>query len=190
MMSNTDSKKATGAKKATQKVITPSKPVHFGDGVTDVAKTRANEKMQGIASMTIDMVFDYIESKVKDIPESIKRLRDNPKTKKEVAALWSDQLYEQGIISNVYKGMADENLIHNFRQEGYFDGLYVGHLLTMVAMTQYGIPWEDCKDIGNSVSLDDRIYKERIELIHEMKDELREYANQENNNHASDGTEE
>lgn len=174
-MANT---KGNNTKKTVAKKNVPVKDERLGEGVADVAKAKANEKMQGIASDLVDMFFDYIDSKVKEIPDAIKRLRDNPKTKEEVATLWSEQLYEQGIIPRGYAGLPDDLLIHNFHQEGYLDGLYVGHLLTLVAMTKQGISQKDIEDVDKSVFLFKRSYEKRSELIDQLKNEIREYMNE------------
>ena len=162
-------------KGSSTKTNTPPKDVHLGDGVADVAKSKANEKMQGIASDLVDMLFNYIESKVKDIPETIKRLRDNPEIKKEVASLWSEQLYAQGVIPEVFAGLSDDLLIHNFHQSGYMDGLYVGHLLTLAAMVEHDMSCEDIDYISKSVYLLQLDYEKRSELIQQLKDKIRGY---------------
>ena len=138
--SGTQKNGGTAKKAPTQK--TPSKDVRLGEGVADAAKARANEKMQDIASMAVDMLFDYLKGKVKEIPDAIKKLLADPKTKTEVAALWSEQLYEQGIIPKGYAGLPDELLIHNFHQDGYLSGLYAGMAIAMMSLVDNGAPEE------------------------------------------------
>jgi hypothetical protein len=129
-MSNTTKKSGT------------QKAVHLGDGVMNAAKAEVNERAQGVVSSLVDMFFDYLDGKIKEIPDAIKRLRDDPKTKKEVAALWSEKLYEQGIIPKGYAGLPDEFLIHNFKQDGYLSGLYAGMAIAMMSLVDNGAPEE------------------------------------------------
>ena len=138
-MSNT---KKTGTKKNVSTANNQPKDVRLGEGVIDVTKARANEKMQDIASMAVDMLFDYLKGKVKEIPDAIKNLLADPKTKKEVIALWSEQLYEQGVIPKEYTGLLDELLIHNFKQDGYMSGLYAGMAIAMMSLVDNGVPKE------------------------------------------------
>lgn len=133
------SKNMPQPKKSASMAVTPPSDVHFGDGVLDTAKETVNERMQGFASSLINEFFDYIESKVKDLPETIKSFLANPETKKDVANLWSYQLYEQGIIPRGYSGLSDELLIHNFHQDGYIDGMYAGYLITITALAENGV---------------------------------------------------
>ena len=138
--SGTQGNSGTAKKSPTQN--TPPKDVRLGEGVADAAKAKANEKMQGIASMAVDMLFDYIEGKVKEIPDAIKHLLSDPKTKTEVAALWSEQLYAQGIIPKGYAGLPDKLLIHNFHQDGYLSGLYAGMAIAMMSLVDNNAPEE------------------------------------------------
>ncbi len=105
----------------------------------DTAKASTNERIQEIVSLLINVLFDYIEGKVKNFPEMIKKLRENPETEKEISTLWSQQLYEHGIIPREYDGLSDDLLIHNFHQDGYLDGMYVGYLLSMVTLAENGV---------------------------------------------------
>ena len=145
-MSNTPKKNGTqknpGTQKNTSNPNTPPKDVRLGEGVADAAKARANEKMQDIASMAVDMLFDYLKGKVKEIPDAIKNLLADPKTKNEVAALWSEHLYTQGVIPKGYAGLPDELLIHNFHQDGYLSGLYAGMAIAMMSLVDNGAPEE------------------------------------------------
>ena len=49
-----------------------------------------------------------------------------------------DGLLER-LIPKGYKGLPDNLLISNFRQEGYSDGLYVGYALAMMALADNNV---------------------------------------------------
>lgn len=115
--------------------------VHLGDGVIDKAKADTNRRMQELTKTVIDTIFDYVENKAKELPEKIdkipqliEKLRHNPETAQQIAALWSGKLYEKGLVPKGYAGLPDDLLIHNFHQDGYLEGMYVGYILSMMAL--------------------------------------------------------
>ncbi len=114
--------------------------VHLGDGVFDEAKTAVNDRTRELVRIAIDTFFNYLESKAKSIPEAIKQLRSNPETEQEIAALWSKQLFEEGLVPKGYNGLPNTLLISNFHQEGYLDGLYAGYILAMMALVDNEVP--------------------------------------------------
>ena len=116
--------------------------VKLGDGVLDEAKANVNSRANGLMKIAVDVVFDYLEAKIKDLPETIKRLRNNPETEEIITALWSEHLFEEGLVPKGYKGLPDNLLIYNFRQEGYLDGLYAGYILAMMALVDNNAPKE------------------------------------------------
>jgi hypothetical protein len=116
--------------------------VKLRDGVLDEAKYNVNSRTNGLVKIVVDVVFDYLEAKIKNLPETIKRLRNNPETEKKIEALWSEHLFEEGLVPKGYNGLPDNLLIHNFRQEGYLDGLYVGYILAMMALVDNNAPEE------------------------------------------------
>lgn len=111
-----------------------SENVRLGDGVVDEAKAEANNRIKELVKMSVNMFFDYLESQMKDLPDTIKRLRNNPELEQKVETLWSEQLFEEGLIPKGYSGLPDKLLIDNLHQTGYLDGLYVGYALAMMAM--------------------------------------------------------
>jgi hypothetical protein len=114
--------------------------VHLGDGVLDAAKADVNSRTKELVKIVIDVVYDFLEGKVKDLPETIKRLRNNPETEQEIAVLWSEHLFKAGLVPKGYNGLPDNLLISNFHQEGYVDGLYAGYALAMMALTDNDAP--------------------------------------------------
>jgi len=154
------------------------KKVGLGDGVLDTAKTQANDRLGELAKIAINLVFDYLDEKVKNLPETIKRLRNDPETEKELISQWSEHLYENTLIPQSYKGLSDELLIHNFRQEGYLDGLFAGHVITMESLVDNNISSDMCVAITKSVlpNLIGHSYEDRGEYK-EKYDELRNQWN-------------
>lgn len=147
--------------------------VHFGDGVLDETKADVNNRVKGLIKIAIDAVFDYLERKVENLPEIIEQLRNRPETEQEIANLWSEYLFEKGIVPKGYNGLPDNLLISNFHQEGYLDGLYTGYILAMMALTDNDAP----KDIILSTrdyirpNLIGHHYDDRDEFINRYKDE-------------------
>lgn len=111
-----------------------SENVRLGDGVVDEAKSEANNRLKELVRITVNMFFDDLERRVKDLPDTIKRLRNNPEVEQKVEELWSEQLFEEGLIPKGYSDLPDKLLIDNLHQTGYLDGLYVGYALAMMAM--------------------------------------------------------
>ena len=67
-----------------------SENVRLGDGVADEAKTEVNNRIKELVKIAVNMFFDDLEWRVKDLPETIKRLRNNPDIEQKLAALWSE----------------------------------------------------------------------------------------------------
>ncbi len=147
--------------------------VHFGYGVIDEAKSDVNNRAKGLIKIAIDVVFDYLEGKVEDLPEIIKQLRNSPETERKIAALWSEHIFEEGLVPKGYNGLPDNLLISNFHQEGYLAGLYTGYILAMMALADNNTP----KDIIFSardyirLNLIGHHYDDRDEFIGRYKDE-------------------
>lgn len=115
-----------------------SENVRLGDGVVDEAKAEANNRIKELVKMSVNMFFDYLESQMKDLPDTIKRLRSNPELEQKVEALWSEQLFEEGLVPKGYSGLPDKLLVTNLHQDGYLGGMYVGYILAMMALVDNG----------------------------------------------------
>ena len=177
-MSNVNNtKKKTQTKKTAPATNTPSKDVHLGDGVLDAAKATANERASDLAVTLTHMLFDYFVGAVKDLPETIKNWLANPETEKEVAALLSHQLYEQGVIPEGYSGLPTDLLIHNFHQDGYLDGMYAGYLISMIALEESGISKDVLLAARKTIMprFFKKSYEDRKELFEELEGEMRKW---------------
>lgn len=147
--------------------------IHLGDGVLDEAKTDINSRTKDITKILIDGIFDFLEDKLKNLPETIKQLRNSSEIEQKVAALWSEHLSEEGLISKSYSGLPDSMLISNLHQEGYLDGLYAGYALAMMALVDNDVS----KDIIFAVrdyirpNLWGHYYGDREEFFSRYKDE-------------------
>lgn len=173
-----NSKNNPQPKKNAPATVTPPKDVHFGDGVLDAAKGTINERMQELISSLINCFFDYVESKGKNLPETIKSFLANPETKQEVANLWSYHLYEQGVIPRGYSGLPDELLIHNFHQDGYIDGMVAGYLITMMALAENGVEKKILLDSKKDIlpRFLGKSYEDRKSLCDGLNEEMRKWA--------------
>lgn len=147
--------------------------VNFGDGVLDGAKADINNRAKRLVKIAIDAVFDYLEGKVKDLPETIKQLRNSPETEQKIAALWSEHLSEEGLVPKGYNGLPDNLLISNFHQEGYLDGLYAGYVLAMMALADNDAPKDIILAARDYIrpNLIGHHYDDRDEFIGQYKDE-------------------
>ena len=56
----------------------------------------------------------------------------------EIEKLWSEYLFEEGIVSKGYGGLSDKLLVSNFKQDGYLTGIYVGYVMAMMALADNG----------------------------------------------------
>ena len=150
-----------------------SNNVKFGDGVLDEAKAGVNSRANGLVKIAIDVIFDYLEGKVKDLPETIKRLRNSPEAEQKIAALWSEHLFEQGLVPKGYNGLPDNLLIKNFHQTGYLDGLYVGYVLAMMALADNDAPKDLILTARDYIrpNLMGHHYDDRDEFIGQYKNE-------------------
>ena len=117
-----------------------SENVHLGDSVVDEAKSEANNRLKELVRITVNMFFDDLERRVKDLPDTIKRLRNNPELEQKVETLWSEQLFEEGLVPKGYSGLPDKLLVANLHQDGYLDGMYLGYILAMMALVDNNAP--------------------------------------------------
>lgn len=155
--------------------------VRLGDGVWETAKTDINGRTATVAKNLVGMFFDYLDQKVKDLPETIRQLKNNPETTQEIVKMWSEDLFSQGLIPCGYAGLSDELIIHNFRQEGYLDGLYAGYALALTAMDDKGVQEETIIEVRDALrsNLLGHSYEERAEFTDLLKDEKYEWINKE-----------
>lgn len=155
--------------------------VQLGDGVLDAAKENINIRLNQFLKQGIDIVFDYIGDKTKDLPETIERLRRQPKTTQEIADLWSKRLFEEGVVPEGYNGLPDNLLISNFHQDGYLAGMYVGYVLAMMALVDN----DASKDLILSVrdyirpNLIGHHYDDRDEFIDRYEDDKYKWIDKE-----------
>ena len=147
--------------------------VHLLDGVLDEAKVVINKRAKRIVKEAIDTLFDYLEGKTKDFPEVIKQFRDNPELEKEITALWSENLFKQGLVSNAYSGLSDNLLISNLHQEGYIEGLYIGYILAMISLVESNAPKDTIISARDYIrpNLIGHHYNDREEFINLYKNE-------------------
>ena len=91
--------------------------VRLGDGVANNMKEAANKAVIDIAKEFINVFTDFAKEKAKDAPEKIGEWLNSKKVQDELVELWSNKLFQDGLISKGYAGLPEELLISNFRQE-------------------------------------------------------------------------
>lgn len=146
--------------------------MNWGDGVLEEAKADVNSRAKELVKITIDIIFDYLEGKIKDLPETVKRLRNNPETEQRIVALWSEQLFKEGVVPKDYSGLPDDLLISNFHQDGYLEGLYAGYVLAMMALVDINAPKDMILATRDYIrpNLIGHHYNDRDEFISRYKD--------------------
>ena len=150
-----------------------SENVRLGDGVVDEAKAEANNRIKELVKMSVNMFFDYLESQMKDLPDTIKRLRSNPELEQKVEALWSEQLFEEGLVPKGYSGLPDKLLVANLHQDGYLGGMYVGYILAMMALVDNGASKDTILAVRDYIrpNLMGHHFGDRDEFISQYKNE-------------------
>ena len=112
--------------------------VHVGEGIVDEAKKVLNEKIKEIITIAIKDFSEKIKEKIPELTDAIgakiKNLANSQKVVDEIAKEWSAELYEKGLVSKGCSELPDRLLIHNFHQEGYLDGMYVGYILVLMSL--------------------------------------------------------
>ncbi len=151
--------------------------VYLGEGIANEVKNVLNKETKEIINAAIRAVTKKIKEKIPELPDmvgaKIKNLADSQKMVDEITKEWSEELYENGLIPNGYSGLSDKLLIHNFHQEGYLDGMYVGYILALMSL----IDNEADEKLILSVSDDVRLnlighrYDDRDEFIDKFKTE-------------------
>ena len=147
--------------------------VHSTESVIDVAKADATARMKRLVTITIDAFFDFLEDKVHDFPETVKQLYHDPELEQKINDLWSEHLFAEGLIPKEYSGLPDNLLISNFHQDGYLDGLYVGYMLAMMALTDNDVPKDIILAIRDYIrpNLIGQYYKDRDDVFNQYQNE-------------------
>lgn len=150
-----------------------SENVRLGDGVVDEAKAEVNNRIKELVKMSVNMFFDYLESQMKELPDTIKRLRSNPELEQKVEALWSEQLFEDGLVPKGYSGLPDKLLVTNLHQDGYLGGMYVGYILAMMALVDNGASKDTILAVRDYIrpNLMGHHFDDRDEFIGQYKNE-------------------
>lgn len=159
---------------SSETISSPPENVSFGNGVLDAVKATTNERSRILAEAAVNKMFDYFEEKVKDLPEKVKRLRNSPETQERFIELWSEQLYEKGMVPKGYKGLPDDLLIHSFQQDGYIEGIYVGILLTLSTLIDQGASKQMIIELRKQAmpKVGYKYYEDREALINDLNEKI------------------
>ena len=162
-----------------------SENVRLGDSVVDEAKAEANNRIKELVKMSVNMFFDYLESQMKDLPDTIKRLRNNPELEQKVETLWSEQLFKEGLVPKGYSGLPDKLLVANLHQDGYLNGMYVGYILAMMALVDNDAPKDMILAVRDYIrpNLLGHHFNDREEFISQYKSEKYSWVEKEKADH-------
>ena len=151
--------------------------VYLGEGIANEVKNVLNKETKEIINAAIREVTKKIKEKIPELPDmvgaKIKNLADSQKMVDEITKEWSEELYENGLIPNGYSGLSDKLLIHNFHQEGYLDGMYVGYILALMSLIDNEADEKLILSVSDDVgsNLIGHRYDDRDEFIDKFKTE-------------------
>lgn len=147
--------------------------VRLGDGVANNVKETANQAVIDIAKEFINIFTDFAKEKAKDAPEKIGEWLNSKKVQDELVELWSNKLFQDGLISKGYAGLPEELLISNFRQEGYLDGMYVGYVVAIMGLVDNNANEDLILSVRDYIrpNLIGHHYDDREEIINKYNDE-------------------
>lgn len=151
--------------------------MYLGEGIANEVKNVLNKETKEIINAAIRAVTKKIKEKIPELPDmvgaKIKNLADSQKMVDEITKEWSEELYENGLIPNGYSGLPDKLLIHNFHQEGYLDGMYVGYILALMSLIDNEADEKLILSVSDDVgsNLIGHRYDDRDEFIDRFKTE-------------------
>ena len=151
--------------------------VYLGAGIANEVKNVLNKETKEIINAAIKAFTKKIREKIPELPDmvgaKIKNLADSQKMVDEITKEWSEELYENGLIPNGYSGLPDKLLIHNFHQEGYLDGMYVGYILALMSLIDNEADEKLILSVSDDVrsNLIGHRYDDRDEFIDKFKTE-------------------
>lgn len=93
--------------------------------------------------------------------------------KEKLAALWSEQLFKEGLVPKGYSGLPDKLLVANLHQDGYLNGMYVGYILAMMALVDNGTSKDTILAVRDYIrpNLMGHHFDDRDEFISQYKNE-------------------
>ena len=91
----------------------------------------------------------------------------------KLAALWSEQLFKEGLVPKGYSGLPDKLLVANLHQDGYLNGMYVGYILAMMALVDNGTSKDTILAVRDYIrpNLMGHHFDDRDEFISQYKNE-------------------
>lgn len=147
--------------------------VRFGD--------YANSKMNELMKTFVDVIIEFAKNEgskaINDKLSEVIKWLNNPEEKRKIATLWSEHLAEKGFVPEPYGGLSDELLIHNFRQEGYLDGMYVGYLISMITLAENGVSKNVILDAQKDIipKFFKKSYEDMDELCKDLEEEMKKW---------------
>lgn len=157
--------------------------IHLGENVLNEATSVINTRTIELVKNCINFAFDYIESNGKDYGaaflDAVRQLRNNHEVEQKIPALWSEHLFEKGLVPKGYCGLQDNYLIHNLHQDGYMAGFHAGYLFTMLAFTHNNVSVDAFLSIANYVLSNlGHNYEDYEEFVNQCEDEICKWINE------------
>ena len=143
------------------------------ESILDRIKTILKERTKKSIEIAVNAIFDNVDLKAENIPEVIAKICSKPEVEQEIENVWSELLFEEGLIPKGYNGLPNVLLVSNLHQEGYLDGLYAGYVLAMMALADNGASKEMIASVRNDMrpNLVRLHYNDREEFFNRYKDE-------------------
>ena len=75
-----------------------SNGVCLGDGVKDKVIENINENLSDVFDLFLNSFFTIIKEKIPSAVQDIEKIFSNPEMKKDITTVWSNQLFEKGLL--------------------------------------------------------------------------------------------
>lgn len=150
-----------------------SNGVCLGDGVKDKVIENINENLSDVFDLFLNSFFTIIKDKIPSAVQDIEKIFSNPEMKKDITTVWSNQLFEKGLIPKGYNGLPEELLIANFHQDGYLEGVYDGYVLAMMSLVDNKADEKLILSVRDDIrpNLTGQHYNDRSEFYEKYKSE-------------------
>ncbi len=135
----------------------------------------ANNKMNELMETLLDVIFEFAKNEgskaISDkLSEVIEWVNNNSEEERKIVTLWSERLAEKELVPKPYGGLSDKLLIHNFHQEGYLDGMYIGYLISMITLAENGVSKNVILDTKKDII--PKFFKKSYEDMDELRKDL------------------
>ena len=136
-----------------------SNGVCLGDGVKDKVIENINENLSDVFDLFLNSFFTIIKDKIPSAVQDIEKIFSNPEMKKDITTVWSNQLFEKGLIPKGYNG--------------YLEGVYAGYVLAMMSLVDNKADEKLILSVRDDIrpNLTGQHYNDRSEFYEKYKSE-------------------